>query len=218
MAHALEVFFDPASEAVVNELWDRLEAAGLPSLATRTHRRHRPHVTLAVAQRIETARLLDVGRCLAVAHLDITLHSPAVFPRNGVLYLSVVPTRALLQLHEQVHAALDGSLVAPWGTYSVDAWVPHCTLAQELSAGQLARGRYSRSRSANSLTAGMERHVPSSPSSSAAHLRTVSVRCSSGTLTTSRQSRAASSGSGCLRITKEVARFSVALPQSSKNL
>ncbi len=140
MAHALEVFFDPASEAVVNELWDRLEAAGLPSLATRTHRRHRPHVTLAVAQRIETARLLDVGRCLAVAHLDITLHSPAVFPRNGVLYLSVVPTRALLQLHEQVHAALDGSLVAPWGTYSVDAWVPHCTLAQELSAGQLARG------------------------------------------------------------------------------
>jgi 2'-5' RNA ligase len=81
-----------------------------------------------------------VGQRLATTHLDITLYSPAVFPHNGVLYLSVVPTQALLRLHKQVHAALDGSLIAPWGTYSVDAWVPHCTLAQELSASQLARG------------------------------------------------------------------------------
>lgn len=139
MAHALEVFFDSTSEAAVKQLWSRLEVAGLPSLATRTHRRHRPHVTLAVAQRIETAKLEDARDRLSAIHLDITLYSPAVFPRNGVLYLSVVPTRALLRLHEQVHAALDGSLVAPWATYAVDAWVPHCTLAQELGPAQLAR-------------------------------------------------------------------------------
>ncbi len=140
MAHALEVFFDPASEAAVKGLWARLEAAGLPSLATRSHRRHRPHVTLVVAERIQSARLQDAQDRLAATHLDVTLYSPAVFQRNGVLYLSVVPTQALLWLHQQVHAALDGGLVGSWGTYSVDAWVPHCTLAQELGPAQLARG------------------------------------------------------------------------------
>jgi 2'-5' RNA ligase len=140
MTQALEIFFDPDSEAAVRQLWARLEAAGLPSLAMRTHRRHRPHVSLAVAQRIDTTRLEKAHQCLAATHLDITLYSPAVFPRNGVLYLSVVPTRALLRLHKEVHAALEGSLVESWRTYSVDAWVPHCTLAQDFDPTQLARG------------------------------------------------------------------------------
>jgi 2'-5' RNA ligase len=140
MAHALELFFDPNSEAEIKRVWDRLEAAGLPSLATRTHRRHRPHVTLAVAERIEATRLQNGRDRLVATHLDLTLHSPAVFQRSGVLYLSVVPTLALLRLHQQVHAALQDSLVAPWGAYSVGAWVPHCTLAQGLTRQQLARG------------------------------------------------------------------------------
>jgi 2'-5' RNA ligase len=139
MAHALELLFDPDSEAKIKSVWDRLEAAGLPSLATRTHRRHRPHVTLVVAERIEAARLQD-GHDLAAEHLDVTLHSPAVFQRSGVLFLSVVPTLALLKLHQQVYAALAESLVEPWQAYSVGAWVPHCTLAQGLTREQLAHG------------------------------------------------------------------------------
>ena len=140
MAHALEMFFDADSEAEIKQVWNRLEAEGLPSLATRTHRQHRPHVTLVVAERIEAARLQDGRDLLAAKHMDVTLHSPAVFQRSGVLYLSVVPTLALLRLHQEVQAALADNLVAPWGAYSVGAWVPHCTLAQGLTREQLARG------------------------------------------------------------------------------
>ncbi len=140
MAHALELLFDPTTEAEIKDAWARLDAAGLPSLATRTHRRHRPHATLAVAERIETTRRQEARDRLAAAHLDVTLCSPAVFQQSGVLYLSVVPTLALLRLHREVHAALGDSLVAPWDTYAVDAWVPHCTLAQDLTRAQLARG------------------------------------------------------------------------------
>lgn len=140
MAHALELFFDSDTETKIKRVWDRLEVAGLPSLATRTHRRHRPHVTLAVAERIGVARLQEGRDRLAATHLDVTLHSPAVFQRSGVLYLSVVPTLELLRLHQQIHAALHDSLVGLWGTYSVGAWVPHCTLAQGLTREQLARG------------------------------------------------------------------------------
>jgi 2'-5' RNA ligase len=140
MAHALELLFDPATEAAVKDLWTQLETAGVPSLASRTHRRHRPHVSLSVAERIETQQLESIRERLAATHLDITLYSPAVFPRPGVLYLSVVPTLALLRLHEDVHAALRDSVVAPWDLYSVGAWVPHCTLAQELTRAQIGQG------------------------------------------------------------------------------
>jgi 2'-5' RNA ligase len=85
-------------------------------------------------------QLQDARACLAATHLDVTLYSPAIFPRSGVLYLSVVPTLRLLRLHEEVHAALRDSMVAPWDTYLVGAWVPHCTLAQDLTRAQLAQG------------------------------------------------------------------------------
>jgi 2'-5' RNA ligase len=110
------------------------------SLATRTHQRHRPHVTLAVAERIETTGLQEPRNRLAETHLDMRLYSPAIFQRSGALYLSVVPTLALLTLHQQVHDALHDSLVRPWNAYSVGAWVPHCTLAQGLTREQLGRG------------------------------------------------------------------------------
>ena len=44
MAQALEFFFDGEADTAVRALWQRLERAGVPSLATRSHRRHRPHV------------------------------------------------------------------------------------------------------------------------------------------------------------------------------
>jgi 2'-5' RNA ligase len=140
MAHALELLFDATTEAAIKGVWTRLDTAGVPSLARRTHRRHRPHISLSVAERIDADQLQGVRGCLAATHLDITLYSPAVFPRPGVLYLSVVPTLALLRLHEQVHAALGEGMVAPRDGYSVGAWVPHCTLARDLTRPQLMRG------------------------------------------------------------------------------
>ena len=129
MGHAIELLFDPTTEAAIKGVWAQLETAGVPSLASWTHRRHRPHISLSVAGRIDTSQLQGVRDCL-----------PAVFPRPGVLYLSVVPTLALLRLHEEVHAALRDAMVAPRDGYSVGAWVPHCTLAHDLTRAQLARG------------------------------------------------------------------------------
>jgi 2'-5' RNA ligase len=140
MGHAIELLFDPTTEAAIKGVWAQLETAGVPSLASWTHRRHRPHISLSVAGRIDTSQLQGVRDCLAATHLDVTLYSPAVFPRPGVLYLSVVPTLALLRLHEEVHAALRDAMVAPRDGYSVGAWVPHCTLAHDLTRAQLARG------------------------------------------------------------------------------
>lgn len=60
VAHAIEMYFDDQADAAVRRLWLLLAGAGLPSLATRTHRRHRPHVSLAVAESLADA---DWRRC-----------------------------------------------------------------------------------------------------------------------------------------------------------
>jgi 2'-5' RNA ligase len=140
MAQALVLFFDPSSEAAIQNVWARLELAGVPSLASRTHRRHRPHISLIVAERLETGQLEDGREPLGATHLDVTLYAPAVFPRTGVLYFTVVPTLALLRLHDEVHTTLRHSMVSPRDLYAVGGWIPHCTLARGLTRAQLACG------------------------------------------------------------------------------
>jgi hypothetical protein len=39
-----------------------------------------------------------------------------------------------------VHAALRDGMVRPRDGYSVGAWMPHCTLAQDLTRAQLVQG------------------------------------------------------------------------------
>ena len=48
MVHSIELVFDPGTEAAIRRVWDDLAGAGIPSQAPAS----RPHVTLAVADRI----------------------------------------------------------------------------------------------------------------------------------------------------------------------
>ena len=49
MVHSIELVFDRDTEAAIRRIWDDLAAAGIPSQAPAS----RPHVTLAVAERID---------------------------------------------------------------------------------------------------------------------------------------------------------------------
>ena len=120
-------------------MWGNLEARGLRSMATTTHGRHRPHVSLAVAEHMSPAHADVAVQPLGDARdLGLRLGSVAVFPgRQGVLYLSVVPTLRLLMLHREIHARLLGAGVDALRHYLPDAWVPHCTLAQGLSPEEI---------------------------------------------------------------------------------
>lgn len=137
MADALELFFDADAEAAIRAMWGTLEARGLRSMPT--HARHRPHVSLTVADRITPAQAAAATEPLReAADLTLRLGSVAVFPgRAGVLYLSVVPTLRLLRLHREIHARLVQRGVEPGRHHLPDVWVPHCTLAQGLTREQV---------------------------------------------------------------------------------
>lgn len=142
MAHAVQLLFDDRTDAAVRALWQRLDAAGVPSLAGHSHRRHRPHVTLAVAGAI-AARTRDALRVdlAPLAVPDLWLHTLGAFPtERSPLFLGALVDTELLAVHSTAHDVLAGRVQQPSAYYLPGAWVPHCTLAPDLTADQLASG------------------------------------------------------------------------------
>lgn len=142
MAHALELFFADDADRAVRALWQRLEDAGVPSLATRTHRQHRPHVTLAVAGTIPAAARKSLRAELRLLSIpDLWLYTLSTFPgEDPVLLMGAVVDTELLAVHSAVHDILAGKVTNPSAYYFPGAWVPHCTLAQGITSEQLAAG------------------------------------------------------------------------------
>ena len=139
MAQAIEMFFDTHADAAVRDLWQRLAAAGLPSLATLTHRQHRPHVSLTVTESLDQADLSPLRSVLAQHHPALHLTVLGTFPGSqGVLFLGAAVTEGLLTLHARAHRALAGQPVTHWPSYLPGRWVPHCTLAQGLGKEEIA--------------------------------------------------------------------------------
>jgi hypothetical protein len=50
MAKGIVLLVDAESTRAIRQCWGQLEAAGIPSLESFTHRRHEPHVSLVVAE------------------------------------------------------------------------------------------------------------------------------------------------------------------------
>jgi 2'-5' RNA ligase len=137
MADALEMYFDDQADAAVRRLWQLLADAGMPSLATRTHRRHRPHVSLAVAESLTAADLAPLRSVLIAHRPTLRLYVLGKFPGSeGVLFLGVLVTTELLAFHAEVHAALAGQRLQQWPYYQPGNWVPHCTLAEGMNQAE----------------------------------------------------------------------------------
>lgn len=139
MAQALEFSFDSEADAAVRELWRGLEDAAVPSLATRTHGRHRPHVTFALAGAIPApARnaLRDDLALLSIPHLWLSTLSAA----DGDLMLTAVVDTELLAVHSAVHDVLAKRVKQPAAYYLPGSWMPHCVLARDLTPDQMTTG------------------------------------------------------------------------------
>lgn len=132
MVRSLDLPFDDETDAVVRILWGRLEETGVSTLASYTHRRHRPHVSLLVAEEIgldAAAEILaGIGIERGVVRLELT--GPAFFPGDeSILYLAVTPTSELLRLHAAVFEAIGPVVQGAWEHYRPGSWVPHSTLS-----------------------------------------------------------------------------------------
>ncbi|RCW40152.1 2'-5' RNA ligase superfamily protein [Halopolyspora algeriensis] len=142
MAQALDLFFDAEADAAVRALWQRLDDAGIPSMAARTHRRHRPHVTLAMGASIPPSARKAVRTELEALSLpDLWLYTLGTFPaEESVLLLGAITDTEILAVHSAAHDALTGKVTQPSAYYLPGAWIPHCTLARGITRSELSAG------------------------------------------------------------------------------
>jgi len=135
---AIELYFEPDAERRLRALWTALDGAGVPSLGDHTHRRHRPHLSLAVADEFPPE---PTAAALGALPLQVTVsfQYAGQFP-GGVLWLGPPPTQALLALHREAVARLDAAGIPIWPHYRPDAWVPHSTLSMSARGAAIARG------------------------------------------------------------------------------
>jgi 2'-5' RNA ligase len=140
MAQAIQLLLGDVLDAHVRAQWRLLADAGLPNEDVPRDRRRRPHLTLAVTDELPEVALDDLRRGLRSEPLELRLESLAVFPGpTGVLYLSVTPTTALLDLHAAVLDVLDRRATEVWPFYCVGRWTPHCTLSRGLAVADVPR-------------------------------------------------------------------------------
>ena len=137
MVHSIELLFDRDTEAAIRRIWDELATADIPSQAPAG----RPHVTLAVADRI--AEQVDVSLRPVAGRLPLrcTVGAALLFGRSSaILTRLIVPTADLLELHAQVHRLCGEHLVpAPAPNSLPDQWTPHVTLARRVADPALSR-------------------------------------------------------------------------------
>ncbi|WP_030106771.1 2'-5' RNA ligase family protein [Actinoalloteichus caeruleus] len=142
MAEALVFYFDDEAERAVRVLWERLERAGVPSLARLGHGQHRPHLTLAMGAAFPVPIRRELAGELDRIHLpDLWLHTVGTFTASeDVLMLGAMVDVELLAVHSAVHDVLAGGVRQPSAYYLPGSWVPHCTLAMGITGEQLVAG------------------------------------------------------------------------------
>lgn len=113
-------------------MWATLDAEGAPSVATLMEGRHRPHVSLVVAERLEPDLVAEALDGMAIVpSFGLTFLFVGEF-LGRVLWLGPAPTVALLQHQAQVYDRIRAAGLDVWEQYRPGRWVPHCTLSMRV--------------------------------------------------------------------------------------
>jgi 2'-5' RNA ligase len=133
---SVELLPDEAVDRAVREAWAQLIAADLPSSGRNPSPTNRPHITLAVRDRLSIGALEGLADALP---FRVELGGVLLFgdASRSVLTRHVVASLALLEFHREVASRLD-----PPGprtsTTAPDRWSPHITLARGMDAERIS--------------------------------------------------------------------------------
>jgi hypothetical protein len=129
---------DEAASSAILHLWECLEDAGIPTLHSHTHRRHRPHLSLYVAEELPPDEALAAVGAVPSEPIQLHIENIGIFPQ-GVLFLACVPNSQLL--HEQVRVtnAVQSLASGTWPFFEKGRWIPHLTVSWSLEASQFER-------------------------------------------------------------------------------
>jgi 2'-5' RNA ligase len=136
MLYAIELFLDDRADRQVRRIWAALDAGGVPSLASAAGADSRPHVSLSVFDCEDVREVAaQIGPVLATASgVSLPLASLGFFVSDeSPMFLGVIPSPRLLELHGAVHEAVEPLVEEVWPYYRPGSLMPHCTLAMRVA-------------------------------------------------------------------------------------
>ena len=140
MAYAVELNLSTGSAARVVTLWKRFAEESISSVMLDVGAK--PHISLASFEDLDPLALQDDLRHFAATTkpLLVALSSVGAFPTSeGVVFLAPVVTRELLDVHERFQGLLGSTGAGCLGYWWPGRWVPHCTVATEITPDKLGR-------------------------------------------------------------------------------
>ncbi|GAB7004027.1 2'-5' RNA ligase family protein [Nocardioides sp. AN3] len=139
MALAVCLLFDRRADRLIRDLWVRVESLGVMSLATHTHGRHQPHLSLAVLRSWDLGTVrTSLDSLPSGAAINVSCHGSLVFPRGRVA-LAPSANAALVRRQERVVTAVVEAGADLHRNYVPGRWVPHISVATRTPASQLPR-------------------------------------------------------------------------------
>jgi 2'-5' RNA ligase len=138
MAQSVELILEAAIEEAIRSEWQRLAAAGLPSLErTSAGSEHRPHITLFAADAIPAE--IDAALPELFARLDLTVRIGPMMvfgrrPGQLIMVRAVAGSPALLELQARTAALCRAD---PMGQFGAGLWFPHVTYARRMYHEQI---------------------------------------------------------------------------------
>lgn len=138
MALAVCLLFDARTENALRNLWERLEEAGVPSMASHTHGWHVPHLSYAVLRSWELGLVKEALEALPDGG-PLALHLDAVGTfRRGRSWLAPAVSSELVRRQERVTETLARVPGADLHKhYTSGVWLPHCTIAPRVRLAEL---------------------------------------------------------------------------------
>ncbi|MBF9127533.1 2'-5' RNA ligase family protein [Plantactinospora sp. S1510] len=138
MVAALELYLDTDATRRIRVLWEALESEGVQSMRSLLGQRHRPHVSLAVAPRLDPEQVAGaLAGTVVAAPLRLSFQYAGQFV-GRVVWLGPTPTAELLTHQETVHTRLVQAGVPVSEHYRPGRWVPHCTLSMRVPNAAMA--------------------------------------------------------------------------------
>jgi len=137
--YAIELYLEEKYASKIKSLWIRLADASITTAMIENG--CQPHLTLGVFDDLDvnaTINLLDLFfDTVKVPMLDFDVFG--CFPVTKVLHCPPTVTNPLLALHTQFHEVISLVVSRPVLYYQPGHWVPHCTLAIDLTVETLSR-------------------------------------------------------------------------------
>lgn len=90
MAHSIELIFDEATDDALRRDWTALAEAGLPSQARHRSPTNRPHVTLAVSERISASVDGELAEAARSLPMPCRIGAVMVFGRRSLTVVRLV--------------------------------------------------------------------------------------------------------------------------------